>query len=722
MTSSALLAFTGALLSGVAAALVYWGDTRAFVHRTFVLGMSALALMEAFAGMSAQAVSPAEILRWERLGLVTAAFVPGCWLLFSLSFARSNYKELVAGWRWFALAAFALPLVLVTVFHAALFVGMPRMEAPTVWVLPLGWAGYVLHFLFLLSSVVILMNFERTLRSFTGSMRWQIKFMLLGLGSLFAVQIYTSSQALLFSSVTAALEAVNSSAVLVADILIIISLIRHRLLNVTIYFSRTALYNSITVMVVGIYLLAVGVLAKVIDYVGGSKVLPLGTFFMFLALVSLTIVLLSDRFRHRMKQLVSRHFYQSRYDYRKEWTAFTQRTTSVMEVKELCAVVTKMVSETFGVPSVTIWLWDEETQERVTLGGSTVFSDTQGGPTQSIERGAVALCRYMREYSLPVDFDRPPDSGARELKQSHADYMCRARVRYGVPLVAGQQLIGVMTLDTRLTKEPFSLEDFDLLKTIADQAAANLLNLKLSQRLLKAKEMEAFQTLSAFFVHDLKNLASKLSLMVQNLPAHYDNPAFRDDMLCLMSGCVAKMNALCSRLSPLTQRLELHRTETDLNELVRATLADLEGSLSVPLLQELRSVPKALLDPEQLQKVLVNLVLNANEAVDGRGEIRVQTEQRGRWLVLSVSDNGCGMSEEFIRQSLFQPFQTTKSQGLGIGLFHSKMIVEAHQGRIEVKSEEGKGSTFQVLLPISSEVECREHELDTYGVPLTAGR
>jgi signal transduction histidine kinase len=78
----------------------------------------------------------------------------------------------------------------------------------------------------------------------------------------------------------------------------------------------------------------------------------------------------------------------------------------------------------------------------------------------------------------------------------------------------------------------------------------------------------------------------------------------------------------------------------------------------------------------------------------------VTTEQRNGWAVLAVSDNGRGMSKTFMEQLLFRPFQTTKSEGLGIGLFHSRTIVEAHNGRIEVESEEGKGSTFRVLLPV----------------------
>jgi signal transduction histidine kinase len=104
-------------------------------------------------------------------------------------------------------------------------------------------------------------------------------------------------------------------------------------------------------------------------------------------------------------------------------------------------------------------------------------------------------------------------------------------------------------------------------------------------------------------------------------------------------------------------------------------------------------------DPEQLRKVITNLLFNAKEAVNDAGEIRVSTAQQNSSVLLSVSDNGCGMSPEFMRRSLFKPFQTTKKTGLGIGMFHSKAIVEAHQGRIEVESQPGKGTTFRILLP-----------------------
>src|SRR5207237_587237 len=179
-------------------------------------------------------------------------------------------------------------------------------------------------------------------------------------------------------------------------------------------------------------------------------------------------------------------------------------------------------------------------------------------------------------------------------------------------------------------------EDCDLLKTMADQTAANLLNLQLLQRVVHAKQMETFQALSAFFVHDLKNLAAKLSLMVQNLPLYYDNPEFRDDSLHVIAGSVTKMNAMCGRLSLLTRELELQRTEVDLNELVQATLAALNGSLRATLMYVPGPVPRLLVDPEQMQKVLENLLLNAHEAMETQGDIRVETTLRESWPVVSV--------------------------------------------------------------------------------------
>jgi putative PEP-CTERM system histidine kinase len=264
--------------------------------------------------------------------------------------------------------------------------------------------------------------------------------------------------------------------------------------------------------------------------------------------------------------------------------------------------------------------------------------------------------------------------------------------------------VGILTVGTRVAKETYSFEDRELLKTVADQAAANLLTLRLGERLQQAREMEAFQVMSAFFMHDLKNLASRLSLVTQNLPVHFANPEFRADALKTISQSLDKINGMCNRLSLLSQKLELRLQDTDLNETVRTVLGGLDGLLKTRPAADLQPLPKIKLDAEQFQKVLTNLFLNANEAIENGGNIRVSTAAQGKWAVLSIADDGCGMSRDFMDRHLFRPFETTKRQGMGIGLFHCKKIIEAHHGRIEAESDEGRGTTFRVLIPLENRV------------------
>jgi putative PEP-CTERM system histidine kinase len=258
----------------------------------------------------------------------------------------------------------------------------------------------------------------------------------------------------------------------------------------------------------------------------------------------------------------------------------------------------------------------------------------------------------------------------------------------------------MLIVGDRVNGIPFSMEDFELFKSLGAQAASGLLNLQLTRQLIQARELEAFQAMSAFLVHDLKNTASTLSLMLQNLPAHFDDPAFREDALRAISKSVERINDLIARMTLLRQRLELHVVEGDLSKVVAEALDSLAPALGKNVVYYPGPASKVALDPTQIQKVVVNLLLNARDAAGNDGEIRIETGQQNGWATLHVRDNGCGMSQEFITRSLFRPFQTTKKKGVGIGLFHSKMIVDAHHGRIEVESEQGKGTLFRVLLPL----------------------
>ena len=694
-----ILSFAAALFSSILALLVLLRDRHSFVHRIFFAGMIALALEAVFTGLTYHAVFPEEAIFWYRVKMIPTAFLPGLWVLFSLTFARGSNKGVLNKWRGLVLISFAIPLALTTIFNSALFAGVTSLGPPYSWILSLGWSGYAFYVFFLLSTVFILMNLERMLRGAIGHLRWKIKFMVLGLGSLFAIRIYTTSETLLLRSLDPGFDVFNMGALIMAGVLMIRSLVRMKLLNVDVYLSHSLLYNSLTILMVGIYLLVVGLLSKLIAYFNGGQSFHFKVFFLFLACVVLAILIVSDRIRNKMRRLIRLHFHRPRYDYRKEWEFFSKRIAPLTEVNGLCTTVAKMVAETLDVLSVTVWLPDEAEEQLIPF-GSTALSVADTEQLKSSSKVVREMIRSMKEKEMPVNFDDVKLGWASELKKSDPDYFSKARIQWAFPLNAGGGFLGLMTVGNQISDALFSTEDLDLLKTISGQLAGSLLNLKLADQVRQAREMEAFQTVSAFMIHDLKNLASKLSLTVKNFPSHFDNPEFRKDALNVISQSVKKMNSMCSNLSILSHKIELNRTEIDLNQLVRSTLSDLNGCFNVPLIQNLQPLPKLSIDSERIQKVLTNLILNANEAMTNGGEIQLATEQRDGWIVLMVKDNGCGMSREFIERSLFRPFQTTKKQGMGIGLFHSKMIVEAHGGRIEVESEEGKGTTFRVFLPL----------------------
>ena len=699
MTFLPLLAFLNVLICLALTIAGYAQKRRSRVHHAFAFGILFLAFSETCVGMAA--VFDDYRFFWERVQMGFAAFLPGIWLLFALSFARScdDWKKHKAS----LVTAFVLPLFFALPLWDSVLLPLASTEDGIP--IRLGVAGSFFQMGLLLSSVLVLARLEQTLRGTTGMQRYRVKFMVIGVGVLFSALIYAASQALALKEIRPESTFIRSTAILVALLLIKFSLIRSRMEQGDLYISTGLVYRSVTLIAVGGYLIAVGLLAQIMPAVGGNRSVAVGTLFIFLAVIGLTVVGLSSDLQQRIKRTIIRNLRRPRYDYRKEWSDFTRQTASVVDTRALCAIVCRMISETFAAPSVTIWLIDDTEPQRLILGGSTRWVERDMAQLEPFTTGTQALLAYMRTCADPVDFRHTSVDDARALLETHRAYFEAAHMDCCAALVAGGRFLGLLTLGDRATDNLFWMEDLDLLKTFSDQAAASLFNARFSERLVATKEMETFQNLSAFFIHDLKNLASTLSLMMQNLPTHYNDLEFREDTLRVIAESVTKMNTLCSQLSTLGRKPMLHCTETDLNALITDALDTLQPSLSLRIHRALEAIPRLTLDGVQIQKVVVNLTLNARDAIvaAGRsdGEIRVTTGQTAGSVVLTVSDNGCGIPKEFMERYLFRPLHTTKSEGLGIGLYHCKAIVEAHHGRIRAESREGEGTTFIVSLPIA---------------------
>jgi putative PEP-CTERM system histidine kinase len=707
MNFSALLAYISSGICGIFC-VVYLILTlirqRSSLARWMFCGSMAILCLESLAtGFSATAIRVDNSLYWQQIRLFALSFLPGSWILFSLTYARGIHRQLLVKWRWTLIAAFAIPALL-AIFYYDSYILFRQLRSEGGVTILLGWAGQACHFLMIIGSVLSMMNLERTYRATVGAMRWQVKYMLLGLGALFLVRFYTSSQALLFANVHTSMDTINSIGLIVSSLLILRALSRRGHFDIEVYPSHAVLSNSLTVLLTGIYLLVVGVLAKLVTLIGGDIAFPLKALGILVALVLLATLLQSDHFRLTVKQFVSRHFKRPMHDYRTVWNRFTEETSSHSRQPELCEALAKLIAETFESLSVNLWLFNSD-QSKLRLAASTSLSDTDTTVLELPNSQRDRLIHTFQDLRRPIDLDKSEEDWAEAIKETNPKKFPHGGNRIGIPMTARDSLLGMIVISDRVSGALFSEQEFDILNSVGTHSASSLLNLQLSTKLLETRELEAFQTMAAFFVHDLKNAASTLNIMVKNLPIHWDNPEFREDALRGISKTGGRIDQLIGRLSTVRNEMEVSVKLTDVDTFVNSICENWQPPSNIELICSFASKATVKIDSTQLGKVLLNLVINAAEAMESGGRIEVTTEVLDDYLVLSVRDNGCGMSSDFMNKRLFRPFQTTKQRGLGIGMFQSKKIVEAHSGRLEVESDEGKGSTFRVLIPIEKEDE-----------------
>jgi putative PEP-CTERM system histidine kinase len=631
----------------------------------------------------ADALGLSDIL-FGKIVLAGELMLPGTWLLFSANILRVESPASNRRWRIAILASFLLSAatygLMVGVFPGASLATLLRIKA---------WNSIFLIIMF----TVILAIFERAIRLSEQNQRKRIKFLLVGIGSILVLRIYVHSQYLIFPTQYLDFIAFTSAGIIVGCLLVAYSLARHQLMDVDVFISRYFIYNSFTILAVGVYLLAVGLAAQAIRSFGGDASRLFQFLFVFITVVLMLMVLLSTGVQKKVKMFIDRNFYRNRYDYHKEWLTLTENVSSKLDVKELLAPIVRMFFDTLWINRTILWIYDERKNEFHLISPDKGFQGVQ-------IPADMELVGLLRNRDYPIDLDKQhEDPEVEAVEKDQKTLFLSREIPILVPLITGGRLVGIFGLSRSDSGRLMDKEDYDLMKTVAKQAAGSFLNAKLSQDLVRAKELEAFHSFSAFVLHDLKNFVSMLSLVAQNSERNLENPEFRKDTMRSITQTVEKMKVMMNRLSILSKEVHLDCTPTNIGELARETLNEIKPSLKSRVVEDLAELPAVNIDPVQFKKVIVNLLLNAEEAVGRGGEIRLAAGVSDGKIVLAVSDNGCGMSPDYLRNHLFKPFMTTKSHGFGIGLFQVKRIVEAHNGRIDVESDVGKGTTFRVLLP-----------------------
>lgn len=635
---------------------------------------------------------------WQRWAFAGIALLPLSWVMLSLIFARENYKASLKKWLWYLVLLFIATLGFLILLPSESLINVAEIIEGQAH-FTLGPVGRYFLIFFLLNLVIILLNFENTHRFSYGKQRDKIRWTIRGFSIYLWSYIILSSLALLFSYIDTRFTALGSMAIITGILFCAYSIYRYKFVDVDVYIGRQAIYTSATITIVGIYLFLTGLVTKLIMVWGFnlksfiSFLSAFFVFFIFLCLVS------SKNLKNKLRLFIDRTFYKGKYDYRKEWAQISKKISSIFELDKILSTITQVISEVINVKHSSIMLLNEERGEFFVAEGAA----SRDGISKQVKfkkDGEFAdwLWRFAEPLLIETFAERSDTRRVYEKEKKNLEDLKAAVI---VPLVAKQSLIGMLCVGEKPSREPFTGEDLELLKRIAEQTATAILNVKLSEELIISREMESFYKVSSFLIHDLKNFSSMLSMVVQNAKDNFDKPEFRRDALSTISNTVSRMNNLMQKLSVLPKELELKPHLTDLNHLMIETLAKskIENAGQIRLVKELNGLPKVMVDSERIEKVVLNLILNASEAMNQEGEIRIGSRQNERFVELSVSDTGCGMSEEFIDKQLFKPFQSTKKKGLGIGLFQCKTIVEAHKGRIDVESKEGIGTRFTVKLP-----------------------
>ena len=631
---------------------------------------------------------PDLLIAWKRIVFISEAVMVVSWLLFSLSYARTDYWH--GAGRLSKYLIYLSPLIVIYSVSVPVdaFFYSPEFESKKV--LLLGNAGYVFNLILLFYSILSIINLETTLRSSKGENRGKIKYTIFGAGAGVALNIFYYSHALLYRSINMYLLPVRTGIILISILLIGVSLHRHKAMDIELAVSRKMLYKSLSLIIVGIYLLGLGLLGQGMQYLGPEVGKNITTFLGFAGAILVLIVIFSERLRRKTVVFLNKNFFKQKYDYREQWLQFTQRISLKHSFNELLDAIAAGFKEAIEARGVALWLKEKGDEEY-----QSVRVVNQVNPDIKPDK---ELVDFLKETKWILDVRDPK---CKDIVSVAKGFINETRASLIVPLLNIDDLMGFLVLEDGLADADYNFEDYDLLKNLSKQAMLAILNARLSAELMEAKEIEAMGKLSSFMLHDLKNATSMLSLIVQNAEEHIDNPEFQRDAIKAISNTSEKMKAMIGKLKALPRKSSLQLEYSDLGYYIKQLISqlNLNGNSGLSF-RELEPVATRF-DKEEITKVIVNLIINALESTEGQGKVEVVIGTEHNMGFVRVSDNGCGMSREFIEKRLFMPFQTTKKKGLGIGLYQCKMIVEAHSGKLKVVSREGIGSDFILYLPLN---------------------
>ena len=545
----------------------------------------------------------------------------------------------------------------------------------------------------LLLTVVGLFLLEQLLRNVAADSRWNVKPLCLGLGGAFLFDLYVYSEALLFSRLDSDAVAIRGVVHALVIPLIALSSARSRDWTHKVRLSRKVVTHTTGLLAVGAYLLFMAGTGYYVRYFGGEWGRAFQLAIVFAALLGLAVMSFSGVMRAKLRVFVGKHFFRYRYDYREEWLKVTRALSALHSPQAMGEQVIRGLADLVESPSGCLWLWDASRQ------GYQQFSRWNMLESSVLEARESQLCRFVMNSGWVINLEEFRSLPSRYEGLALPDWLSnQAGAWLVVPLMVGSDLTGFVVLGSSRTHVDVNWEVNDLLRTAGSQAAGFLAQMLATEALLEARKFEAFNRMSAFVVHDLKNIVSQLSLMLKNAERHKGNPEFQQDMLMTVEHAVERMRRLMLQLRDGTAPASavcgvdlanlFGRVQASKNKTGRAVEVDVVEAISV------RG------DEERLERVFGHLVQNSLDATDSDGRVWVKLDRESGLARVEVGDTGHGMTADFVRERLFKPFQTTKQSGMGIGAYESFQYIRELGGELSVDSELNVGTRIVVLLPL----------------------
>ncbi|SEN37184.1 multi-sensor signal transduction histidine kinase [Sphingomonas gellani] len=463
--------------------------------------------------------------------------------------------------------------------------------------------------------------------------------------------------------------------------------------------SRAVAVRSVVAVALALYVGAVLLVTALAGRVWGEGARIAQTAIVFGATAALVTLASTPWLRSWIGVMVAKHLFRHRYDYRAEWQRFAETLGRPGEgAPPLTTRIVKAVAEMTGSPAGLLllveggglvprqgWSWDMDVAP-------------EGDGDEAIARHLCTTQRIVELDQIRADSrgDRVPAEEAAAVPQWMID---RPDAWALVPLLHAEALVGAILLARPLVDRSLDWEDLDLLRVAGRQAASYLAEDRAHAALADAHRFDEFNRRFAFIMHDIKNLASQLSLVARNAERHADNPAFRADMIETLRGSSDRMTMLLARLSQRALPPDEPVGAVDASALAARLAA--ERKAGHPIAARATGPVWVRAQSGRLEQVLRQLIQNAAEASDAGEPVLLSTGQRDGEAWVEVADHGCGMSPAFVRDELFRPFVSTKAGGFGLGAHEARQLVEAMNGRLSVTSREGEGTRFRIVLPVA---------------------